>query len=119
MPLSKRYLHDKAILALVSATIFLAVVCVIFILLRFGASSGANGYIVQYRQNLGIGAFKTGSLSSILSFAVFAPLVAFINIVLSIRMYTIKRELSLIILSLGVLLLIMAIIVSNALLVLR
>lgn len=119
MPLSKRYLHDKIILALVSVNIFLALTCVVFILLRFGASSGANGYIVQYRQNLGIGAFKTGSLGSILSFAGYAPIIAAINIMLSIRVYHIKRELSLIILSLSILLLVLAVIVSNALLVLR
>lgn len=119
MPLSKRYLHDKIILALVSVNIFLALICVVFILLRFGASSGANGYIVQYRQNLGIGAFKTGSLGSILSFAAYGPIVAIVNIFLSIRMYHIKRELSLIVLSIGILLLTLAVIVSNALLVLR
>ncbi|HSW75116.1 MAG TPA: hypothetical protein VLG16_04600 [Candidatus Saccharimonadales bacterium] len=119
MPLSKRYLHDKTVLALVSVNVFLAFISIVLILLRFGANSGANGYIVQYRQNLGIGAFKTGSVGSILSFTAFAPVVAAVNILLSIRMFHIKRELSLVALSLGLLVLTFAIIVSNALLVLR
>jgi hypothetical protein len=114
----KKYLHDRVILALVSVTAFLALLCAILVLLRFGTDSG-GGYIVQYRANLGISAFKTGDVTSILSFALFAPLVAAINIVLSIRMYHIRRQLSLVVLSLGIIVLVLAIIVSNALLVLR
>ncbi|MGF7228532.1 MAG: hypothetical protein ACQR33_00940 [Candidatus Saccharibacteria bacterium] len=118
MPIPRKYLHDKLILSLVSINAFLALACIIVILLRFGAGGG-NGYIVQYRANLGISAFKTGDVSNILSFGVFAPVVAAINIILSIRMYNIRRELSITVLSLGILVLVLAIIVSNALLVLR
>lgn len=114
----KKYLHDRVILILVSITALLAIVCAIFVLLRFGTDSG-GGYIVQYRANLGISAFKTGSVANILSFALFAPLVAVINIILSIRMYHIRRQLSLTVLALGIIVLVLAIIVSNALLVLR
>ncbi len=119
MPISRKFLHDKFILSLVSINVFAALVCIIFVLLRFGADSNSNGYIVQYRANLGISAFKTGDLSSILSFTLFAPLVAVINTILSIRMYSIKRQLAIAVLFLGILLIALAIIVSNALLVLR
>lgn len=118
MPISRKYLHDRLILALVSVTIFLALVCAVLVLLRFGAEGG-SGYIIQYRANLGISAFQTGDVVNIVSFAVFAVLIATINIVLSVRMYRIKRELSITVLSLGILLLTLAIIVSNALLALR
>lgn len=118
MPIPKKYLHDKLILSLVSITIFLALVCVILVLLRFGADGG-NGYIVQYRANLGISAFKTGDVTGILSFALFSVLLATANVFLSIRLYHIRRELALATLALGSLVLILAIIVSNALLVLR
>lgn len=118
MPIPRKYLHDKLILSLVSINAFLALACIIIILLRFGAGGG-NGYIVQYRANLGISAFKTGDVSNILTFGVFTPLVAVIDIILSIRMYNIRRELSITVLSLGALVLVLAIIVSNALLVLR
>jgi hypothetical protein len=118
MPLPKKYMHDKLILTLVSVNILFALVCILIVLLRFGAD-GASGYIVQYRANLGISAFKTGDVTGILSFALFAPLVAVINIMLSIRMYDIRRLLSVAILALGAFILVLAIIVSNALLVLR
>lgn len=118
MPLSKKYMHDKMILALVSVNILFAIICIILVLLRFGAD-GASGYIVQYRANLGISAFKTGDAGGILSFALFAPLIAAINIVLSVRIYEIRRQLAVTILALGAFILALAIIVSNALLVLR
>lgn len=119
MPISKKYLHDKFILSLVSVTIFMALLCIILVLLRFGAGGTANGYIVQFRANLGLSAFKTGDLGSILSFTLFAPLIAVMSILLSINVYHIRRQLSITVLSLGILLLLLAGIVSNALLVLR
>ena len=118
MPIPRKYLHDKLVLSLVSINAFLALACIIVILLRFGAGGG-NGYIVQYRANLGISAFKTGDISNILALGVFSPVFAAINILLSIRMYNIRRELIVTILSLGIFVLLLAIIVSNALLVLR
>jgi hypothetical protein len=89
------------------------------VLLRIGSGQGGDGYIVQYRANLGISAFKTGSVTAILSFVGFVLLVAGCNILLSVRAYRLRRELSLTLLGLGILLLLLAIIVSNALLVLR
>jgi hypothetical protein len=89
-----------------------------FVLLRLSSNHG-NGYIVQYRSNLGLDAFKTGTITELLSFVGYAILVPVVHTVLSLRTYSIHRQLSIIILALGVLLLILAIIVSNALLVLR
>lgn len=119
MHVSKKYLHDKLILSLLSIILFLALVCVVLVLLRFGAGGATNGYIVQFRANLGISAFKTGSLASILSFPLFALLISGTSILLSIKAFAVRRQLALAILSLTILLLILAIIVSNALLVLR
>ncbi|HJP95767.1 MAG TPA: hypothetical protein VJ843_00170 [Candidatus Saccharimonadales bacterium] len=118
MQIPKKYLHDKPILSLVSVTIFLAFACAVLVLLRLDSSSG-SGYIVQYHANLGISAFKTGSASVIVSFAVFALVFAAINVVLSVYIYSIRRQLAGTFLCLGILVLILAIIVSNALLVLR
>lgn len=114
----KKYLHDRLILVLASVTALLALACAIIVLLRFG-TEGGSGYIVQYRANLGISAFKTGDVANILSFVLFAPVVSVFNIVLSIRLYHIRRQLSLVVLGLGIIVLVLAIIVSNALLVLR
>ena len=118
MPISQKYLHDRLVLALVSVTIFLALVCAVLVLLRFGAESGAS-YIIQYRANLGLSAFQTGDAVNILSFILFAALIATMNIMLSVRIYKVKRELAITVLALGILLLVLAIIVSNALLALR
>ncbi len=117
MLLSKKYLHDKLILLLASINIFLAFLCIILVLVRLGAGQG--GYIVQYRSNLGVNAFKTGSVSVMFSFIGFAAVTMCANLILSMRAYLLRRELAVAILSLGALLLTLAIIVSNALLALR
>jgi hypothetical protein len=119
MPLPKKYVHDKLILLLASANVFLAFLCVVLVFLRLNIGQGGEGYIVQYRSNLGISAFKNGGLSAILSFALFAVVLLIGNLLLSIRTYRVRRELSLAVLAAGVLLLILAIIASNALMVLH
>jgi len=118
MTIPKKYFHDHLVLLLLSTNIFLAVAGSIFILLRLSTSHG-TGYIVQYRADLGINAFKTGSVTELLSFVAFALLVLGINVVLSMKAYQIHRQLAIAILSLGILLLLLTIIISNALLVLR
>ena len=119
MPLPKKYLHDKLILLLLSGNIFLAFLSAALIFLRINIGQGGNGYIVQYRSNLGISAFTTDSINGIIAFAVFAVLIIIINIGLSIRTYHIRRELAIAVLISGILLLILSIIVSNALMVLH
>lgn len=119
MPVPKKYLHDRLVLLLVSVNTFLAFLCATLVLLRLGSGQSAGAYIVQYRSNLGISAFKTGSVAALLSFMLFAVAICVINVFLSIRAYRLRRELSVTVLSLGALLLLLALIVSNALLVLR
>ncbi len=118
MAASKKYFHDHLVLLLLSVNAFLAVAGSIFILLRLSTSHG-TGYIVQYRASLGINAFKTGTLTDLLSFIAFALLILAIHTLLSMRAYKIHRQLAITILSLGILLLFLTVIISNALLVLR
>jgi hypothetical protein len=118
MATPKKYFHDHLVLLLASLNAFAAMLAVILVLLRLSSGHG-SGYIVQYRSSLGINAFKTGSVSNLLSFVVFALLSGVVNIGLSLKIYRINRHLALSILSLGLLLLVLSIIVSNALLVLR
>lgn len=119
MPIPKKYLHDKLILLLVSGNIFLAFICAALVFLRLNIGQGGEGYIVEYRSNLGISPFKNGSITAILSFVLFAVLIVVMNIVLSIRTYHVRRELAVAVLAAGIILLILTIIVSNALLVLH
>lgn len=118
MAATKKYFHDHLVLLLLSVNAFLAVAGSIFILLRLSTSHG-TGYIVQYRASLGIDAFKTGSVADLISFIVFAILVLVIHTALSLRAYHIHRQLAIVVLSLGILLLTLDIIISNALLALR
>src|SRR5690348_6719330 len=117
MLLPKKYVRDRVVLLLLSVNAFLTVLTVILILFRLGDANGS--FIGQYRSNLGVNVFRPGSVVDILSFGVFALLVFAINFVLSARTYRVHRQLSVVILAIGALLLIFAIIVSNALLVLR
>jgi hypothetical protein len=118
MHIPKKYFHDKIVLLLLSANIFLAFLVGAIVLLRAGLGQGVDGYIVEYRANLGLNAFQKGNVLPILSFIIFALLTMAIHIFLSIRTYSVRRALSLTILGLGVLVLLLAVIVSNALLAL-
>jgi hypothetical protein len=118
MHIPKKYLHDKFVLLLVSVNVFLALLVIAIVLLRAGLGQGVDGYIVEYRANLGLSAFQKGSIFSIISFTLFALLVLVLNVVLSVRIYPLRRALSLTILVAGVLVLLLAVIVSNSLLAL-
>jgi hypothetical protein len=118
MASSKKYFHDHFVLLLLSINAFLAIAGSLFILVRLSTSHG-NGYIVQYRPSLGINAYQNGSIIELLSFVAFALLVLVVHGLLSLRAYKIHRQLAIVILGLGILLLLLTIIISNALLVLR
>jgi hypothetical protein len=117
MATEKKYFHDKPILLVLSANVFLALISSILLFLRLGSSS-PNYHIIQYRSNLGLSAFKNGTALSLYAFIIFIYLTLVINALLSYRTYSIRRDYSIVILSLGLLLIILAIIVSNALIVL-
>ncbi len=118
MTSTAKYFRDRIVMLLLSTNVFMALAASLFVLLRLSSNHG-NGYIVQYRSNLGIDAFKTGSITGLLSFVGLNILIVVIHVVLSLKTYPINRQLSVVILGLGVLLLLLSIIVSNALLVLR
>lgn len=118
MPITKKYFHDRTVLMLLGINIFLVFLVIISMIFRLQLGGG-SGFIVEYRSNLGIGGYKTGSLSSLLSFIVFAVVVVGANILLSWRTYHIRRQMALLILALGILLLILCTVVSNALLALH
>lgn len=105
-------------LLLASSNIFLAFLCTVLILLRLG-SGETDSFIVQYRPNLGIGAFQSGTALDMASFIAFAVIIAVLSILLSIKAYRIRRALSALILTAGTVLLLMAIVISNALMGLR
>jgi hypothetical protein len=104
---SRKYFQDKLVLSLVS------------VLLRLGNQQANGGYFVQYRSNLGIGAYTTGGVVGLIEFILFGLIVVIIHTGLSIRIYNVRRQVAIGILALGMFLLVISMIVSNALLVLR
>jgi uncharacterized membrane protein len=118
MPVAKSYFQDKSVLLLLSINIFLLLLAIILIILRLTISS-EGAYIQQYRSNVGIGAFKTGSIADIIAFIIFAAFVFSLHVTLSLKTYHLRRQFSIALLGLGTLLLVTTIIISNALLVLR
>lgn len=118
MAVPKEYFHDRVVLLLITINAFLAALGSILVLLNL--DPGRNeGYIVQYRESLGISAFKTGQSTDLIAFIGLMGIVLAVNIIISMRIYHIHRQFAVTILGMGVFLLLIGIIVSNALLVLR
>jgi hypothetical protein len=117
MATEKKYFHDKLILLILSANAFLAILGTIMLLLRLGNSS-PTFRIIQYRSDLGLSAFKNGTATSLYAFIVFIWVILLINAYLSYKTYSIKRDYSIIVLSMGLVLIVLSMIVSNALIVL-
>jgi hypothetical protein len=120
MQTPKKYFHDKLVLLLLSVLVFLAITAVISIVLRLGSGQGISDYYIEYRQgpsHSARGDFSpTGDVWAILNFIWFTIFTLAISFILSARTYTIKREISVVILALGVLLLLLTCIVSYVLL---
>lgn len=117
MPVPKKYIHDRSVLLLLSFNTFLAVITSLLIMLRLDPGKGGD-YIVEYRSNLGLNEFVPGSGIDIISFIAYSVFILAFHAYLSIRVYHIRRHLSIVILGMGVLLLTLTLIVSNALLLL-
>jgi len=115
MHIPKHYLHDRTIIALLSANLILFVFAALFVLLRIDPAKGST-HIVQYRSNLGIGAFKSGSIIEIQFIAVFALIQFVCSTLLSIRLYVHRRHLAVGVLALTTFILIVTPVVTDALL---
>lgn len=117
MPVPQKYIHDRIVLILLSLNAALTVLACLLIVLRLDPGRGGD-YIVEYRSNLGLNEFVPGSTIDIVSFMIYAVFVLVFHTYLSVRVYHIRRHLSLVILGMGTLLLTLSLIVSNSLLLL-
>ena len=115
MHIPKNYFHDRIVLLLITVNTFLTLLVGVLVVLNMDFNR-PDGYIVQYRANLGLSAYKAGSSLVILSFIGFALAVMALHTLLSMKMYTHRRNFAIAMLGLGTLLLIVALFVSNALL---
>lgn len=121
MAISKKFLQDHFILLLLTINVFLFLVVGSFILVRLSGLHSSS-YIVQCRNcsdPTATNKYLVGGVSGLLSFIIFSFIVLVVNTVLSLKTYNIHRQLAVTLLSLGILLQVLTLAVSNALLVLR
>lgn len=118
MASEQKYFHDRLVLVLLTVSAFVAVLTSLLILLKLD-SNHSDVFIVQVRQNLGVGGFKAGHVTEVLAFIPFAFIVLIINAILGFRIYRVRREYAVTILGMALLLEVLTLIVSNSLLVLR
>ncbi len=115
MHIPKHYFHDRTVLALLGVNSILVLFAVLFVVLRVDPAESST-QIVQYRSNLGIGAFKSGSLAEFQLIALFAVLQYVFSWTLSMRLYVHRRHLAIALLALTTFVLILTPVVSDALL---
>lgn len=108
MELPKKYLHDRLVLVLITVISALVVVGVSLVLLRFDISKNPTT-IVAYRPNVSGGAYQSGKAIDIYSLAIFMIVIALSAVVLSARIYPLRRSIATFILGSSVLLLALAI----------
>jgi fucose permease len=118
LQLSKKYLHDRLVLLLITLLAVLLVIGVALVLLRFDISKNPTT-IVSYRPNISGASYQSGKPIDIYSMAVFMIATAVGAVVLSARVYALKRHLSVFILASSAFLLILATIVANSLISLQ
>lgn len=117
---AKKYVYDKLVLFLLSVLVFLTLTVIVSILLRVGSGQGISDYYIEYRQgphhSPGGDFSPTGSIWAMLNFIWFALIATITTTTLSIKTHKIKREISVTVLAFGILLVFLALIVSNVLL---
>lgn len=109
----KNYFRDRHVLALVGADLALFVLTVLNVLLNVNPDENPTS-IVAYRDTTKIGQIS-GATTDLYQFALFATIVTVASIVLSMKLYTHRKHLSVGILALCSLLLVMTLIIFNAL----
>ena len=118
MELPKKFLHDRLVLLFIMLLAVLLVVGVSLVLLRFDLSKNPTT-IVAYRPNVSGASYQSGKPIDIYSLAIFMAALAAGAVVLSARVYNLKRYLSIFILASSVFLLILSTIVANSLISLQ
>ncbi|MDQ2973697.1 MAG: hypothetical protein M3Q79_04450 [bacterium] len=116
MYIHKNYINDKTVLSLLVVNITLFIVVCLSILLRVNSSVGET-FIVQYRANLGALQLKSGPMSEIRLFMLFSLMMLVVSTALSIRIYNLRRSAAIMLLGATPFLLLLALAVSDRLIV--
>ena len=118
MELPKKFLHDRIVLLMITLLAVLLVVGIAVVLLRFDISKNPTT-IVAYRPNISGASYQSGKPIDIYSLAVFMAITAVGAVILSARVYNLKRYLSIFILASSVFLLVLSAITANSLISLQ
>ncbi|HUY53515.1 MAG TPA: hypothetical protein VMV24_03015 [Candidatus Dormibacteraeota bacterium] len=115
MNIKNKYFHDRVILLLLSFNTLVSILSSLIILLKLINLPTDYYPFVQGRFPAGQKIYNTGSVVSLYSFVVFILLMLIINSILSHRAYPYKKDFSIIILSLNLLLVALTYLVSQSL----
>ena len=107
MDLPKKFLHDRTAMILLTLVSGLVVIGVSIVLLRFDVSKNPTT-IVAYRPNISGSAYQSGQPLDIYMLAAFMIVIAASSVVLSARIYTIRRAIAIFILASAAFLLLLA-----------
>lgn len=118
MTIPSRYFHNRSVLLLLIINTALVLVGAILILFRLDSGTTTN-YIIEYRANYGIGEYQRGFALDMAGFIFFMLINFAVCVFLSLRTFTMRKHIAVVILAICSLLNIMTIIVSNALMGLR
>jgi hypothetical protein len=118
MDLSKKFLHDRTVLLMVTAIAILLAIGVSIVLLRFDPSKNPTT-TVAYRQNVAGINYQSGKPIDIYTMAVFMLLISAGSVYLSSRVYVIRRNAAIFLLAGTIFLLILAARVSWSLISLQ
>lgn len=111
----KKYFHDRVVLLLLSFNILIALLISLFLSLKLSNLPASYYPIIQGRFPEYQKIYNHGTIVSLYSIVVFIVLIVFINAFLSIKIYPYKRDYSIIILGLGILLVVLSYLVSQSL----
>lgn len=114
----KSFFRDHFLLFLFSLDIFSSLFTFVLVMLRITYNHNSS-YIVRYRPILGLSEYMTGSIANLIALASFSIIVTIAIVLFSYKSYKINRNLSIAILSIGLLLIILDLIVSNSIIYLH
>lgn len=118
MTIPSRYFHNRSVLLLLIVNCILILIGSLSILFRLDSGTTTN-YIIEYRANLGIGEFEYGSAIDIASFVFFLLVNFALCVFISLRAFTVRKQVAVMILAVSCLLSLLATIAGNALMTLR
>ena len=114
MEISKRFLHDRLVLLLLTILAALTTIGVCSVLIRFDVSKNPTT-TAAYRQNLVGIYYQSGKPIDIYALALFMIVTAVASSLIAYRVYNLRRQIAAFLLASANFLLVLAIIVANAL----